>query len=493
MISPAPAAPVTPPGAAPSRKTLLGLAAAVVAAVLVLALPAPGGLSPEGQRLAAIFAAAVILWATEALPVAVTAVLVLLLQPLLGVADLRTAFQEAASPVFFFVLAMFCLAAAVTGAGLHERFARWLLARAGTDSRRVVVALMVGTAAISTIMSDVPACAIFMALGLGVLQRAGVEPGASRFGKAVMVGIPIAALIGGVATPAGSSVNILGIHFIEEHGGVRVPFLHWMALGVPMVLLLVPLACWVILRFFPPEVATVGPPAGGREDGAAGGPAAAAVAAGRAPLDPLSAREKKTLALISLMMVLWILGTWVPLLNVVLVALAGAVVMFLPGVGLLTWDEAQRMIGWDTLLMIGGVTSLGGASVTTGLAGWLVEVLLGGMESWSLVGLLLVIGAFTVVIHLALPIGPVVNAVLIPPIALLAISAGMSPALLALPVAFTASCAFLLPLDAVALITYSKGYYRMLDMLGPGAVISAVWVLWMTALVLLVGPWLGIL
>ena len=78
------------------------------------------------------------------------------------------------------------------------------------------------------------------------------------------------------------------------------------------------------------------------------------------------------------------------------------------------------------------------------------------------------ISAFTVVVHLVLPIGPVINATLIPPIALLATETGQNPVLYALPVAFTASCAFLLPLDPVPLLTYTRGYYRMLDMLRAG-------------------------
>ena len=137
------------------------------------------------------------------------------------------------------------------------------------------------------------------------------------------------------------------------------------------------------------------------------------------------------------------------------------------------------------------MTSLGTASVDAGLANWLVELSLGDVASWHIVGVLLAISAFTVVIHLALPIGPVVNAVVIPPIALLAINAGVNPALYALPVAFTASCAFLLPLDAVPLLTYSRGYYRMHEMLAPGALISAVWVVWMTVVMLVVGNVLG--
>jgi solute carrier family 13 (sodium-dependent dicarboxylate transporter), member 2/3/5 len=82
----------------------------------------------------------------------------------------------------------------------------------------------------------------------------------------------------------------------------------------------------------------------------------------------------------------------------------------------------------------------------------------------------------------------VINSVLIPPIVLLALAAGQSPALYALPVAFTASCAFLLPLDAVPLLTFARGYYRTFDMCVPGAVISVVWVVWMTVLMMVRGP-----
>ena len=462
---------------AANRKTQWGIGLAIAAVVVVLSLPTPDALPAEGQRLAAIFLAAIILWATEAIPIAVTALLVITLQPIFGVTDLHGAFASFVSPVFFFVLAMFCIAAAVTNAGVDRRFAFWLLGHAGADSRRVVIALMVGTAATSGFISDVPACAIFMSIGLGVLNRLNLEPGSSSLGKAIMMGIPIASLIGGVATPAGSSVNILGIHLIEETVNVQVSFVEWMAIGVPMVLVLVPVACCAILWSFPPEVKTVGD--------------VAELSQERLALGPITLAEKKTITLLGTMMVLWIAGSWIEFFDVLIVALCGAIVMFLPGVQLLTWKQADRSIGWDTLLMIGGVTSLGSASLQAGLANWLVDVTLRGVADWSVVLALLAISAFTVVVHLALPIGPVVNAVVIPPIALLAVSAGVNPALYALPVAFTASCAMLLPLDAVCLITYSKGYYRMLDMLTPGVLIGSAWVVWMTILMLTIGGLLG--
>jgi sodium-dependent dicarboxylate transporter 2/3/5 len=153
----------------------------------------------------------------------------------------------------------------------------------------------------------------------------------------------------------------------------------------------------------------------------------------------------------------------------------------------------QNATGWDTLMMIGAVTSLGQASARTGLARWLADSALGGMQDWTAVAIIAAISAFTVAIHLLLPINPVINAVMIPPIMVLGTAAGVNPALYALPVIFTASAAFLMPLDAVPLVTYSKGYYKMFDMFVPGLIISAFWVILMTTALMLIGPMVGLL
>jgi solute carrier family 13 (sodium-dependent dicarboxylate transporter), member 2/3/5 len=138
------------------------------------------------------------------------------------------------------------------------------------------------------------------------------------------------------------------------------------------------------------------------------------------------------------------------------------------------------------------VTSLGAMSASSGLAKWLVDGSLGGLEAWPLAAVLAAISVFIVVIHLIVPVNPAIVASMIPPIVLLATSTGQNPALYGLPVVFTASCAFLLPLDAVPLVTYGKGYYRMFDMFLPGAIISVAWVVLLTALLLTLGPWVGL-
>jgi sodium-dependent dicarboxylate transporter 2/3/5 len=460
------------------RVDILGVVGAIVATAVVLLLPTPQGLSPEGQRLGAVFIGILVLWSTEALPIAVTSVLALALQPIFDLGTLGAAFTSFVSPVFFFVLVMFTIAYAWVKTGLARRFALFLIAKAGSDTKRVLFVFMLGTGLLSMFVSDVPCAAIFMGIALGIFGKLKLEPG-SRFARAIMMGIPIAALIGGVGTPAGSSINILGLTMIEQNGGARVPFLHWMAIGIPMVLILLPFAAWVLARVCPPEIQSIGDP----EE----------IHGERRQLGRMSPGEWKVIVIMTLMITFWVLSTWVPAFDVVLVGICGASLMFLPGIKLFSWKEVQNATGWDALLMIGGVTSLGAASARTGLAKWLAVSVLGGLEDWNIVLVLVAISAFTVAIHLMLPIAPVINAVMIPPIMVLGAAAGVNPVLYALPVVFTASCAFLLPLDAVPLVTYSKGYYKMLDMLLPGVIISIVWVIVMTAILMLIGPMVGLL
>src|SRR5688572_8268925 len=198
------------------RKETLGILAAVVTTGIVLVLPTPEGLTPAGHRLAAMFVGALVLWATEALPMAVTAILAIALQPILGIAAIGDAIRDSMSPIFFFVFVMFIIAFAWVKTGLARRFALSMISKAGTDARRVFWVFMIGTAAVSTIVSDVPTAAIFMAVALSIFHKLGLEPGRSNFGRLVMMGIPIASLIGGIGTPAGSSVNMMGLDMLEK-------------------------------------------------------------------------------------------------------------------------------------------------------------------------------------------------------------------------------------------------------------------------------------
>ncbi|MBM3819621.1 MAG: DASS family sodium-coupled anion symporter [Acidimicrobiia bacterium] len=456
----------------------LGVALAVLVGIVTLLLPTPDGLTPPAKNLAGVFVMAIILWVTEPVPIAVSSLLAIVLLVVFGVTTPGAAIVATMTPVFFFVLAMFCIAQVVVDSGLARRFALALLTRAGSDSRRVVLAFMIGAAMMSTVVSDVPVAAVWMSMALPLLARVAPVPGGSQFAKALMIGIPFASFIGGVGTPAGSSINILGLFQIQQFGKVDVSFLQWMAIGVPMIIVLTPVAWWVLVWWFRPEVASVGDPAELRAEQQA--------------LGAWSGKEMKVAGLLALMIVLWIASSWFRFIDTTIVALAGAVLMFVPGMNLLTWQHAQRSIGWDVLLLVGGVTSLGAAAGATGLAKYLVASL-PDMTMWSVAAVIALISVVTVFIHLPLPVNPAIVGVLIPPIALLAISSGQNPALYTLPVVFMTSCALLLPLDSVTVITYAKGYYRMTDMVVPGLIISVVWVLVMTAMMVWVAPLTGLI
>jgi len=251
---------------------------------------------------------------------------------------------------------------------------------------------MLGTALVSTIMSDITAAGMFMAVALGMFERLQLQPGRSQFGKAVMIGIPIASYIGGIATPAGSAINILGLSLIERGGGPRIPFLHWMAIGVPMGLLLLPIAAWVLVTWFPPEIDTIGDVNDIKTE--------------LHRLGPITPAEWKLIVIMLGMILFWVLNTWFPAFDITLVGIAGATLMFAPGVRLFTWQEVQRGTGWDSMLLAGGVISLGVASTTTGLARWLVDSSLGGMDGSSALLVVTAIGALTVVAHLVIPVNP---------------------------------------------------------------------------------------
>lgn len=470
-------------------KSVLGIFFAVLGAIVIYYLlsaitieQGPASdihvLSKAGRGLAALFIAALVLWSTEAIPIGLTSLLMIILPPLLKVVtSISGAAVGYTSPVVFFVIGAYCIAFAVVQSGTGQRFALWLFTRSGTNSKRAVLSSMVGTAAISALVSDVPACAIFMALSLPILTKINARPGSSNMGKAMMMGIPIAALIGGVATPAGSSINLLGIDLLQKAAGIEVTFLQWMSIGVPMVVLLTPFAWLVLIKVFPPEIDSIGDINEFKEE--------------LKSMGPLKNNEKKVITILAILFILWVLGTWVKQFNVATVSIAGAIVMFFPGINLLTWRDVEKFIGWETVLMIGSVISLGLMATDTGLSSWLVRNSLGGITGWDIVFLVVTISAFTVILHLPLPIAPTINAVLIPAMVVLAKDAGINPAIFALPVAFTASCAFLLPLDAVPLVTYSKGYYRMFDMLVPGIIISVAWVILMTVFMLTIGPIIG--
>ncbi len=467
-------------GKLPYKKFLLLLISVVLSIVVFYILPAgDGGLGSNARLLSSLFVLALLLWATEVVPISVTSLLIIALGPFIRVfPSINAAAVGFTSPVIFYIIASFILSVAFQKAGLSRRLALWLIGKFGTDSKTILLVFMSGCAVVASFMSNVPACAIWMALLIPILNRNNAVPGKSNFGKAAMIGIPIASLTGGIATPAGSSTNILALSLLREIDNIDITFVQWMAVGIPLAVIITVFSWFVLVKIFPPEIDSIGDVETFKQEAVS--------------LGAWSRKEITTVILIAVMITLWILSSWIKQINVTIVAIFGICVMFLPGINLIEWKDAKQGIGWDSVLIVGSVTSLGLAATKNGLSEWIVNTMLGGVVHMPLFPALLAICFFTIVLHLPLPVIPTIISAFVPAMVILAVDSGVNPAVYALAVALASHCAFLLPLDAVPLVTYSKGYYRMFDMFIPGSIISIAWAVVNAAVVYFISPLVGL-
>lgn len=435
-----------------NNKTTAGLTAAAGLLLLSLLLPALSDstmTSAESATLGLLLAFLVIL-ITEALPVVVLCLLTLGLMPVLPVSSsLGDALSGFSNPVVFFILASFGIASAFEEVPLSRRILKKLLLLWGRDIRTILLAMMISAALVSSIVSNVPTCAIFMVIALQLLDVYPDEPSRNATGRAFMIGIPVASMIGGIMTPAGSSINLLAIGLLEQFTGATVSFVQWMIVGIPLAALILPVAWLLIVRIHKPaEIAPEQIRKFVREI--------------EVP-DSVSFTERKVIVIVSVMLVLWILSSWIPSINVMVVSLLGCALFFFPGIEVLEIRNFLRNMSWDAFFLVATVLSLGNAMIDNGvserIAGLMPEIRVG------VVGLVAFTAALIFLLLIVVPVAPSLVTIMTAPLVALASGAGVTPAFLMITCAVCACNCYLLPLDTVPLLTYSKGYYRMTDMM----------------------------
>ena len=167
--------------------------------------------------------------------------------------------------------------------------------------------------------------------------------------------------------------------------------------------------------------------------------------------------------------------------------------MFMPFNNVLTWQEAESKCAWSTIFTIFSINSLGTTIWKTGGADWIAGILSTALNGYSPIMLLILVGLFTVFIHLIVPVNSALVSIIIPIVVVLSASVGVNAAFLALPVAFLVSCSCLLPLDAVPLVGFWTGYYKMHEMFKPGLFISLAWVAVVLVVMLTLGQFMGLM
>ena len=433
------------------KKKSIGLYLAIFVIAVSLFIPGGDSLSATGVHTVGILVAFLIMLVTEALPVVVTSLIFCGLMPVLGVTpSLAEALTGFSKPIVFFTLASFGIAAALTTIPLSQRILRALLRRFGSDIGSVLLAMMVACALFSSIVSNVPTCAIFMALSLDFLKLYKNEADRKKTGRAFMIAIPIASMIGGMMTPAGSSVNLIAIEQLEAHTDMTVSFVQWMCAGIPMCVVLIPLAWQLAVRVYKPVAVS-------KED-----IQDFITSISEGIPDKMGIQEIKVMAIIGVMLALWISSSWISLINVMIVATLGCCVMFLPGIDVLDVDTFLKENSWDAFFLVGTVLSISEAMITNGVSDFISSLIpaLNVSTPVLIAFVAVLIFASLIVIPVATSLIPILSATLI----VVAVNADASPALIMMTAAICACNCYLLPLDTVTLITYGKGYYAMTDM-----------------------------
>lgn len=481
------------------------LAPLVLLGLLIVPLP---GLSPEAHRLTAIAGMTVVLWISEAIPLAVSALLAPALAVVFDIAPAKQVFAPFAHPLIFLFLGGFMLAEALSAQGFDRRAALWLLSRdllRGSPTRALI--------AVAVLLIHIATTAMMIPIAVGLCasirklcpEDPEVRARQRSYEEGMLITLAYAASLGGVCTPIGTAPNMIAIGQLEEAAGVRIDFLQWMSFGVPIgALALIGTLVLARLRW---------PPAIERVEGLE-----ATVRRELDGLGPIRPGERRAVAVFAVAIVGWLapsllrlgLGQDAPAtlwaqraLSEGVVALVAASSLFVLPAGdalpsrqqdrdqgdgpegievaasdaekggswtpLLDWKRATS-IDWGTLFLLGGGLALGELTVQTGLAqaiGDAVGDRLGGGSA----PFLLVAVVVALVIYLTELVSNTATINMMLPIVIpLAMKAGIDPVPVSLAVTLAASFAFMLPVSTPPnAIAYGTGLVRLPTMVRFGA------------------------
>ena len=485
----------------PSRtRAIIGSTLAPALFVLVLLLPLPS-LSPEAHRLAAIMAAVVVLWVTEALPMPVTAILGAAACVLLRVAPAKDVFAPFADPLMFLFIGSFILARAITLHGLDRRLAFGVLSMkwVGASPSRILFAFGAVTAFISAWISNTATTAMMFAIGMAILtfmsksERAEGRKLHPQYATALMLMTSFAASVGGLATPIGTPPNVIGLGFMRRLVGVEFPFFKWMMIGVPIVIVLFLFLFTYLNRAGRGGAMTLAGSAAmlRRESDAQSG---------------WSRGEISTVIAFATTVALWVIPGIAALafgdtsaeyraisarIPEGVAAIIGASMLFvLPGSDgnrAIEWHEAAK-IDWGIVLLYGGGFALGVLSFQTGLAETMGRGLMGFLPASTGIGLLVAATVMAVLVSEVTSNTASANMV-VPVVISIAVAAGADPLEPALGATLGSSMGFMLPVSTPCnAIVYGSGYIPIGRMMRYGIVLDIAGVIVIVTMVRLLVP-----
>ena len=435
-------------------------------------------MSVEAWRAAAIGLWMAVWWATEAVPVPVTALLPIVVFDPLGIASIRDAAAPYAHPTIYLFLGGFILALALERWNLHRRIALSILDKTGTDGRRLIGGFMLVCALLSMWMTNTSTTMMLLPIVLSIVAviRDNVtdlsDKDRENFQIAMLLGLAYSASIGGLATLIGTPPNALLAGFMAENYGLELSFARWMLVGVPVSAVMLPIAWFVLTRYLYP----VNVPASQAVDDH--------LRKLREQLGPITTPERRVAIIFVTVVASWMfrkpVTEWLGISGVsdAGIVMTAALLLFLLPSGkkssaqLMTWQDMARL-PWGVLILFGGGLSLAMAVSDSGLALWLGQQL-APLNAWGTA--VLVVASVALVIFLTeLTSNLATTATLLPVMGAIAIQAGLPPMVLVVPVTIAASCAFMLPVATPPnAIVFSTGKLSIPQMVKAGIVLNII-------------------
>lgn len=448
--------------------------------LILLLVPPPENFTPEAWKVIAMAVFMLTWWVSEAVPLPVTALLPVLLLPVMDVMPFRIAAAPYASDIVFLFLGGFLLALAIEKWNLHRRIALNIVKRTGTGSNRIVLGFMLATALLSMWISNTAAAVMMLPIATSVVSLLARDEdsntvGLRKFALVMMLGIAYSANIGGTATLIGTPPNIVMAGILETNHNIQVGFLDWMKIGVPFAAVLLFLSYFLLVKVLH------------RNHWNALSDAGEVIQKELWAMGKRSTQENRVLIIFVGTALLWVFrkfinthNPWFELTDSGIAIFAGIILfVVMAGKGhegsLLQWKDTKNL-PWGILLLFGGGLSLANALNHVGLIDDIGQ-LFAHMETTNLIWI--VLGLATVSLFMTEFMSNVaLTSVMIPVVAAIALGLGADPLEFAIPVTLAASCAFMLPMSTPPnAIVFASNRIRVAQMVRAGIVHNLVTIL----------------
>lgn len=428
-----------------SSRQKIGLLLGPLLFVFILLLPQPADMPEHSLQVAAVALLMATYWITEAIPIPATALMPIVLFPLMGVMPTSKVTLAYGNHLIFLFMGGFLIAVTIEKWQLHRRIALRTILLVGVSSKQIILGFMLATAFLSAWISNTATAMMMVTIGLAVVKQAqhdsASETEQSGFATALMLSIAYAASIGGVATLIGTPPNAILAGVIESNFGYSIGFAQWMLFGVPISLSML-ILCWLYLTriAFKSEFAEL---PGGKHS----------IQQKLADLGPMSLPEKKVLSIFSLVAAGWILRGLLDIealsaVSDASIAIAGALLLFIIPAEknfadpLLDWQTAKT-IPWDIMILFGGGFALANGFSSSGLTEWLANQLV-ALQGMDLIVIIFMV-VLLVIFLTEITSNTATASLMLPVMGAFAVAIQVSPLYLMVAVALAASFAFMLP------------------------------------------------